>query len=910
MEYPNLKWHRMTAEDVISELHTNAACGLNRKAVRSRSRKYGKNTLFDHPAPHGTSLWNRLMTDASLWILLGACILSMCFSEEAIGICSLLCIAIGAFFFIRTLHSERQIEAQIDKYRIPWISVIRDGKRIQISARETVIGDILLLKAGDIVPCDCRLLSAQHLTVHTLMPDDDGNERWIELPKRADFVYGYGTEDVPPAFVNMLYGGSRIVQGTVIAIAVAIGKDTFLGAMKLFSVPAESKRNEKGNLSTLSPFLKLYGMLLLVLILPLTLIGIVLLPSGRTLIALFASLSAMLGVASPALLETYFHFASLRARRECFQQTPKVNRAVIKSARALDRLSSITDVFVLGTCGSSDGKPHLHRCALGNGEIRLDRNESYFSLQPTCEAFLLLSSAVSRELEKDFILPRIDDSELCRELIDASSFDVEAMRVRIKQVVLLSDVNAPQKLLEVQSKLGSYRIRFYEEAGKWNTCPAYESNGSICAMSPSMRERLDTFYHSARADGCRVITAIRDVDGRMVFLGALAIREQMQKTLPSVIEELKQSQVRTTFFLPQEDQRTKLYMRSLGLWEHTILKSESIQHQIPLSDCVLKYRVLVGFSGKEILALMLEMRKKGSRIAVMGNTVADFALMKHATLSIACDGMLYHTRFFESGSMEDDIQEDGLPESERCSQTMRRSADVLVARAQKMGGGVFALSQAIASSRAARVRVRSILLPLMIISQLLCVLFTLFSTVFAGVGAMNAFQILIGGFLFPLAMLSAVLTLPIPQNRLRKWISFDSGAVERLILDRQIWLPTAIAAFGSVLYCFILHLCNVMSFECSSSLITVSYVLLELILFTETILRMKMPIWHRGWLPIAIFVLSFLLLTVLSVCFPILSSVTGLGAWSILSVSSLPIPIALFFVSRFFIGFFSHRTSK
>ena len=97
-----------------------------------------------------------------------------------------------------------------------------------------------------------------------------------------------------------------------------------------------------------------------------------------------------------------------------------------------------------------------------------------------------------------------------------------------------------------------------------------------------MRERLNEFYHSAQDEGCRVITAIRDVNGRKIFLGALAIREQQQQTLPSVIEELKQSHVRTTFFFPQEDQHTKLYLKSLGLWEHTILKSESIRYQIPL----------------------------------------------------------------------------------------------------------------------------------------------------------------------------------------------------------------------------------------------------------------------------------------------------------------------------------------
>lgn len=910
MEYPNLKWHRMTADDVISELHTNAACGLNRKAARSRSRRNGKNTLFDINQADNQQIWKRLVADAALWIFLFVCVLLLCFSEVATGVIALICVAIGVFFLWRFMRREKLIEGQISSYRIPWVSVIRDGKRILISAREVVVGDILLLKAGDTVPCDCRILSLQNLTVYTLLPDDKGKAQWVELPKKADFVYGFGSQEVTPGFVNMLYGGSRIAQGEVAAVAVAIGKDTFIGAMQMFTVPSEQKGNEKENIYTIRPFLKIYGILLLLLMLPLTLIGILMLPQERTLMALFASLSAVLAIASPALLDVYFQVVSLRARKESFGRFSQENRAVIKSVRAVDRLSSITDVFVLGKCGCSDGKLHLHRCMIGKDEIRIRKNEAYFALQPICEAFLLLSSAISEELEKDFVLPKEDDSALCNELIDASSFDVEAMRVRIKQVTMLSDLKNDFASLEVRSKIGAYRLYFSEKNGFWNACYAYENNGVIFPMDLSVRKCMEEFYHSAQAEGCRIITCIRDVDGRKILYGALAIREEMQKTLISIIEELKQSQARTTFFFAQEDQITKHYLQALGLWEHAILRSESLKYSRSIEDCIEHHRVLVGFSRKEILNVLLSLRKQGKRIAVMGNTSTDFSVMQNAFLSVACDGMSYHSHAMQNGILEDDIQADGLAQSERCSQTMRRTADILVPRAQKIGGGLFAFSQVLADCRACRVRIRSILLPLLLLSQFACVLLTTLSVMFGGVGLMSVLQILTGGFLLPLALLFSILTLPIPQNQLRQWLTLDAVTIEKTLLKKAMWIPLLISTFGCVLYCFVLHLSGLLTLQSASSFVAVSYILLELIFFMEIIISMKMPIFHKGWIAVWIFVLSVTALVVLSQCFSVVATITGFGDWTILSVISLPLLPILFYVSRFFVRLFSHRTSK
>ena len=896
----------MASEDVISELHTDAACGLNRKAARSRSKKGGKNTLFDAPASKKQTLWKPLLREPSLWILLFVSVFAICFSQAFAGISALVCLLIGGFGIWHALHHQKLLESYLNDYRIPWVSVIRSGKCVRISARDIVKGDVILLKAGDVVPCDCRLLSLKDLTVYTLQPDLNGKAEWKEYEKNADFVYAYGSTENAPSFVNMLYGGSRIARGEAAAVAVALGEETFLGAMSTFEIPCEAQKNEKGSTASLRPFLRVYGILLMLLLLPLTVIGLLVLPKESSMIGFFVSLSAMLAIGAPALLELQFRLIAMRARRDSFYQKPSSNRAILKSARAIDCLASLSDVFVLGTCGISDGKLHLIRCATGKGELPAKEGESYFVLQPLCEAFLLLSQAMTTELEKELSFPEWDDTELCRELIDASAFDLEAMSVRVKHAALLS-MDGKSALLEVQTKSGSYHVQFTEKSGLWNGCAAYENDGSLCAMEPSVATRLQQFYESARAEGCRVITAAKQINGRKLLLGVLAIRDVIQQTLPSVLEELKQSGVRVRFFLPNETAETLQYLSAAGLLEQTCLCSQSEKHGMALTKLIDNHRVLVGFSHKEILALIETMRKNGSRIALMGNAASDLPLMQRANLSIACDGTAYH----KSVSVENeiDVAEDGLSQSAHCAQVLRRSADVLIPRAEKLGGGLFSLLQAIAHCRAARVRMRT-LLPLLAASQLLCVLLIAFSACFGGVGFMNSLQILICGLLLPLAQTKLILELPIPQNKLRKWHSFDAATIEKTLFRMSFWIPTSVCAFGSVLYCFILSLCGLLTIESAISYVAVSCVILQAALILQSAIQMKLPLLHKGWLPLLFVLGSVAVLILLSTAFPTVFSILGFGAWTTLTVLSLPIPPILFFGTRFFLRLSTHRTSK
>ena len=73
------KWYKASSESVCQSLQTNAACGLSRKAARSRFKKQGRNPLFDDVTPQKKTPTVNLLLDPALLLMLFSSILAIFF---------------------------------------------------------------------------------------------------------------------------------------------------------------------------------------------------------------------------------------------------------------------------------------------------------------------------------------------------------------------------------------------------------------------------------------------------------------------------------------------------------------------------------------------------------------------------------------------------------------------------------------------------------------------------------------------------------------------------------------------------------------------------------------------------------------------------------------------------------------
>ena len=126
MNERHAKWHCMTAEAVLSQLHTDAACGLSRKAARSRLRKQGRNPLFDGTMPKTKDHIKKLLLDPALLLMLFGALLAIVFLSPLQIVCAVLSLGLLIATLWRFLYRLDALSRITEQYRTPTVHVLRD----------------------------------------------------------------------------------------------------------------------------------------------------------------------------------------------------------------------------------------------------------------------------------------------------------------------------------------------------------------------------------------------------------------------------------------------------------------------------------------------------------------------------------------------------------------------------------------------------------------------------------------------------------------------------------------------------------------------------------------------------------------------------------------------------------------
>jgi Ca2+-transporting ATPase len=228
-------WHTMTVADIYRELHSSPQ-GLAAAEARIRLAQSGLNEL---EKSRRVSAWRILygqFGNVLLVILIIATGLSAFLGHgtEAIVIGVIVLFAVGLGFF-QEYRAERAMEA-LGKMAALQATVIRDGVETQVPARDLAPGDVVLLKAGDKVPADCRLIEISNLQAEeaALTGESTPVEKQTEPLTRHDLPAGDRT--------NMAYAGTAVNYGRGRGIVVATGMATEFGKIARLLQSVETTR--------------------------------------------------------------------------------------------------------------------------------------------------------------------------------------------------------------------------------------------------------------------------------------------------------------------------------------------------------------------------------------------------------------------------------------------------------------------------------------------------------------------------------------------------------------------------------------------------------------------------------------------------------------------------------------------
>jgi Ca2+-transporting ATPase len=213
----------MEVREVLSMHRTDPTRGLGQPEAARRLAEHGLNEVR---APRRTSPWMILLAqfkNVLIAVLLAATALSVLVGHGVEAIAIAVIVLFSVFLgFVQEYRAERAIEA-LRQMAAPTATVLRDGEEIEIPAREIVPGDVILLRAGDKVAADGRLIESVNLQIEEAALTGES----VPVEKRTAPLATGGSSVGDRK--NMVYAGTAATYGRGKAVAVATGMGTEFG---------------------------------------------------------------------------------------------------------------------------------------------------------------------------------------------------------------------------------------------------------------------------------------------------------------------------------------------------------------------------------------------------------------------------------------------------------------------------------------------------------------------------------------------------------------------------------------------------------------------------------------------------------------------------------------------------------
>ncbi len=245
----------LSTQKLLSQLHTSADQGLTSDEANIRLNQQGKNVL-KKGTNSALQILLRQFKSPLVYLFMLAAVLSFFLRDVTDGVVITVILIINALLgFFQEYRSEQAIE-KLAKFISKQIFVIRDGKTSLLDEQQIVCGDIVLVREGDIVPADIKLLETENLAV-------DESELTGESVPVTKTVENHSEKN---ATLSFIFAGSVIEKGSGKGVVYATANDTELGKIAHLSTNTKRITQYEQSLQNFSYYLMRVILITLVLI--------------------------------------------------------------------------------------------------------------------------------------------------------------------------------------------------------------------------------------------------------------------------------------------------------------------------------------------------------------------------------------------------------------------------------------------------------------------------------------------------------------------------------------------------------------------------------------------------------------------------------------------------------------------
>lgn len=528
----------------------------------------------------------------------------------------------GGIRFVQELRSDRAA-SNLSRLIVNTATVIREGAEQELPIDELVVGDIIKLSAGDMIPADVLLLDSRDFFVQQsgLTGESDAVEK-VCLAKSDEQNLDSLLETESLAFM-----GTNVISGRATALVLVVGDETMMGAIEqtlnTYDEPTSFER-EMNSISWL--------LIRLMLIMVPVVFFINGLTDGDWLEAGVFALSVGVGL-TPEMLPMIIT-ASL-AKGSIIMAQEKV---VIKKLNAIQDLGAI-DILCTDKTGTLTQDEIVLEYPLdihGDLDLAVLRRAFLNSYYQTGLKNLMDRAIINRtekEAEKHEIVRNLDQTF---KKIDELPFDFERRRMSVivkddEDVISMVTKGALEEMLAISSHV-EYKKRITELTEEIRQ----EILAEVAQLNEQGLRVLGVSYKSDLEEDYDY--EVKD-ESNMILTGYLAFLDPPKSSAAPAIETLAEYGVATKILTGDNDKVTQAVCEKVGLDVDNILLGLEVDalSDEELSQAVEHTTVFAKLSPDQKARIILQLKANGHKVGYMGDGINDAPSMKVADVGISVD---------------------------------------------------------------------------------------------------------------------------------------------------------------------------------------------------------------------------------------------------------------------------------
>lgn len=409
------KFFTKSIDQTLSQFGTTSS-GLESEEAQKRLEKIGPNILPQKKKKNKFLIFLSQFCDVMIIILLIAAIVSIVvaifqknYSEIIDGIIILLIVFLNAIIgFYEHQKAEKDMLA-LQKQTSQICKVRRAGNIVSIDVKDVVVGDVVVLSAGDIIPADLRLISSASLKC------DESSLTGESVPVEKNCNKMLQSTTPLAERCNMAYRGCVVTYGRGEGVVVCTGKDTELGKIALSLVSA------KKELTPLQKSIKVLGRIITVIVLIvaiLTFILEMLLKTNPDVMEAFLTAVAIAVAAIPESLP-----AVITIIMSIGVSNLSKKKAIVKNLSAVETLGSTSVICSDKTGTLTENKMTVKKLYYSNN-IYNSNNISLENISPLTKVMLLcndtdMSTLLGDPTESALVKFLADKEMSCKKFYDS-----------------------------------------------------------------------------------------------------------------------------------------------------------------------------------------------------------------------------------------------------------------------------------------------------------------------------------------------------------------------------------------------------------------------------------------------------------------------------------------------------------